>query len=63
MKYVFGVVELAVLILLAIFLFNWSVDQLRLADDVSNGFGFVGGLGGFAFLVYVAVKRSEFYTR
>ncbi len=62
MKYVFATFELAVLIVLAISLGGWAAGMINQSNDYANAIGFVGGLGGAAALVYVFVKRAEFYT-
>ena len=61
MKFVFGAIEFAVFCLLVAFLGDWTTGMVSEADDVSNAVGVVGGVGGFALLVYALVHRVRFY--
>ena len=62
MKFVFAAIELAVFVLLVAFLGDWATGMVAEADDISNAVGFVGGVGGFALLVFALVTRVRFYT-
>ena len=61
MKFVFAGMELAVFMLLVAFLGDWAAGMVSEANDVSNAVGVVGGVGGFALLVYAVVHRVRFY--
>ena len=61
MKYVFATIELAVLVVVGLALGGWAAGMVNQPNDAANAIGFVGGLGGAAALVYVFVKRAEFY--
>jgi len=62
MKYVFAVVEVAILAVLVFALASWAAGMINEPNDFANVIGFVGGLGGAAALAYVFVKRAEFYV-
>ncbi len=61
MKFVFAAVELAVFALAVAFLGDWATTQMSEANDVANVVGLIGGVGGFALLVYALVHRVRFY--